>query len=207
MGFDLTWIEEGLKQPGKTQIGLASALGRAPSMVTDLLKGRRRLKADEVDRIAAYLDVVPPRSLPTEVEIIGIAGAGPFGEVDFSSSQGGLGTAAAQPGATDSTKAVEVRGTSMRPFANDGWLVYYEEDARQPIQSNMIGMPCVCWLADGRVLIKTPFPAGNNTYNLESYNPAIETIRDVVVETASLVTSIVPRPPTRRSILTEKDAA
>ena len=42
------WIRVGLKRTGKTRSGLAKALGRSPSAVTDLLNGHRRLRADEI---------------------------------------------------------------------------------------------------------------------------------------------------------------
>jgi len=54
------WIREALKQPGKTQIGLARHLNLAHPQITQLLKGKRGLKVGEVPRIAAYLGVEPP---------------------------------------------------------------------------------------------------------------------------------------------------
>jgi SOS-response transcriptional repressor LexA len=58
-------IAEGLKQPGKSKKGLAKALGRQPSAVTELLKGNREIKAREVPIIADYLGLsaVPDRKL------------------------------------------------------------------------------------------------------------------------------------------------
>ena len=47
------WIRSGLKRTGKTRSGLAKALGRSPSAVTDLLNGHRRLRADGI-RIAVF---------------------------------------------------------------------------------------------------------------------------------------------------------
>ena len=42
------WIRKALIETGKTRSGLAKALGRSPSAVTDLLNGSRRLRADEI---------------------------------------------------------------------------------------------------------------------------------------------------------------
>ena len=42
------WIRDALRETGKTRSGLAKALGRSPSAVTDLLNGSRRLRADEI---------------------------------------------------------------------------------------------------------------------------------------------------------------
>ena len=55
------WIREGLKEKRKTRSGLAKALGRSPSAVTDLLNGSRRLRAEEIATVAEYLGVDPPR--------------------------------------------------------------------------------------------------------------------------------------------------
>lgn len=56
----IEWLRIGLKKPGKTQIGLATHLGLAHPQVTQMLKGRRRLKVGEVSKIAEYLEILPP---------------------------------------------------------------------------------------------------------------------------------------------------
>ena len=58
------WIRAGLKRTGKTRSGLAKALGRSPSAVTDLLNGSRRLRAEEIAIAAEYLGVVHGEILP-----------------------------------------------------------------------------------------------------------------------------------------------
>ena len=58
--MDLDWIRDGLRRPGKSQRGLARALGINPSGVSRLLAGRRAIKLDEIEKIAAYLEVGPP---------------------------------------------------------------------------------------------------------------------------------------------------
>ena len=55
------WIRIGLKRTAKTRSGLAKALGRSPSAVTDLLNGHRRLRADEIAVVSEYLGIEPPR--------------------------------------------------------------------------------------------------------------------------------------------------
>lgn len=58
--MDVEWIREGLDRAGKTQRGLAKALGVEPPQISRLLAGTRRLKADEIVKIADYLEVTPP---------------------------------------------------------------------------------------------------------------------------------------------------
>lgn len=72
-GMNVTdWINEGLSRPGKTQRGLARALGIDPSGVNRLVKGQRQLRADEVGKAARYFgDAVAPDDLfpkPTPAE-------------------------------------------------------------------------------------------------------------------------------------------
>ncbi len=50
------WIRRGLARTGKTQRGLADALGIDPAGVNRLLKGQRQLYAHELSKIADYLE-------------------------------------------------------------------------------------------------------------------------------------------------------
>ena len=104
------WIRAGLKRTGKTRSGLAKALGRSPSAVTDLLNGHRRLRADEIAIVSDYLGIEPPRLVgggpprPPSAPLVGYVGAGavahfyadgqgPFDDVDapleFEADDGG----------------------------------------------------------------------------------------------------------------------
>lgn len=57
---EIDWIRDGLAKPGKTQRGLATALGLDPSAVSRLLTGARQLRAAELPVVAAYLDSEAP---------------------------------------------------------------------------------------------------------------------------------------------------
>ncbi len=54
---DLDWILEALKKPGKTQRGIAKAIGIDTTGVNRMLKGKRAIKAVELPKIRAYLEV------------------------------------------------------------------------------------------------------------------------------------------------------
>lgn len=58
----ITWIRESLlRQKGvKTQYGLAAALGKTPAVITRMMNGERKLRADEIDAVAKYLNEEPP---------------------------------------------------------------------------------------------------------------------------------------------------
>jgi plasmid maintenance system antidote protein VapI len=56
----IDWLKAGLKRPGKSNVGLAKALGIDASAVSRMLKGDRKLKLEEVAGAAAYLGLDPP---------------------------------------------------------------------------------------------------------------------------------------------------
>ena len=58
--MDTQWIKEGLKAAGKSQVGLADALGIAPSGVSRLISGQRKIKASELQTLCSYLECYPP---------------------------------------------------------------------------------------------------------------------------------------------------
>lgn len=151
------WIRAGLKHTGKTRSGLAKALGRSPSAVTDLLNGHRRLRADEIAIVAEYLGMEPPRMLgggqriAPKAPLVGYVGAGAVAHY-YADGQGPFDEVDAPIDARPTTVAVQVRGHSLGALF-DNWLVFYD-DVRDPPDDSLIGKMCVCGLADGRILIK-----------------------------------------------------
>lgn len=197
------WILEGLALPGKNRVGLAAALGRQPSMVTELLNGNRELKASEIPKIAQYLGVAPP-SIEGAARIVGFAGHDADGAVLFV-GRDDEGEARMPAGGTKDTVAVQVAGNAMRGVAQDGWLLYYE-DLRKPPGDDMLGELCVVGLADERVLVKYLHRgSGPRLFDLES--ATAPTQRDVAVLWAALVTAIIPRPQAKKMIRREAKAA
>lgn len=191
------WIREGLKEKRKTRSGLAKALGRSPSAVTDLLNGSRRLRAEEIAVAAEYLGVDPPRLVgggrprhPTgRVPLVGYVGAGAIAHF-YADAQGPFDDVDAPDAAGASTVAVQIRGHSLGALF-DNWLVFYD-DVRDPPGDDMIGRMCVCGLADGRVLVKAlkrSQVAGLWTLLSNTEPP----IYDVALDWAALVREMRPR--------------
>lgn len=56
------WIRKGLEQKGKSNKGLARHLGVHDSVVSRMVRGKRPIKADELPRIAEYLELPIPAS-------------------------------------------------------------------------------------------------------------------------------------------------
>jgi phage repressor protein C with HTH and peptisase S24 domain len=66
--MDIEVIRRALAKPGKTQRGLAAALGVDPAAINRLLKGERKLKLNEVLPAANYLEIEPP---PDKAALLG----------------------------------------------------------------------------------------------------------------------------------------
>ena len=129
------WIRSGLKRTGKTRSGLAKALGRSPSAVTDLLNGHRRLRADEIATVSEYLGIEPPRLIgggpprPPSAPLVGYVGAGAVAHF-YADGQGPFDDVDAPLDSKPTTVAVQVRGHSLGVLF-DNWLVFYD-DIRNP---------------------------------------------------------------------------
>lgn len=179
--MDIREIERGLEKPGKSRVGLAKAMGRTPSAITDLLQGRRQLKAREVPIVRKYLELDP------QVPIVGYVGAG-SDEAHFyaEASDSPADAVPAPAGTSPDTVAVEIRGDSLG-IAFNGWLAFYE-DRRQPVLEHQLNRLCVVGLADDRVLIKVPRKSRQRgRFHLFPNGPG-EPILDAKVEWAAVVT-------------------
>lgn len=138
--MDVTWIREGLKKPGKTQRGLAAALRLDPAAINRLLAGTRQLKASEVEKVAAYLEVrlqgihvkstqhaartLPPGEAHEMLEVRGMAEGGPDG---WNLWNGDVIQYIPRPAnliGVTGAYAVYVLGTSMEPRYNQGELAH-----------------------------------------------------------------------------------
>lgn len=176
-------IEQGLNKPGKSKSGLAKRLGKHPNVVTNILKGDRRVALDELPLIREYLELEPA------VRVVGYVGASSE-EVYFAGADDPAETAPLPPGASPDTVAVEIKGDSLGPGFN-GWLAFYD-DRRAPVTPNLMGRLCVVGLPDGRVLIKILRQAPGRRFHLMP-NGRGEAILDQKVEWAARVIHLAPK--------------
>lgn len=172
---DLGWIREGLKKPGKTQSGLAKALGRYPSAVTSLLKGERDLKAREIAIVAEYLETEPPTDAsPVAVPIMGYVGAGASVEPDFEQvPPEGLDTVDLPFPVPDGLIGLQVRGDSMLPRYDDGDVILVWQEQPQATES-YVGEEVAVRTHDGfRYLKRLLRGTARGIYTLESWNARV----------------------------------
>jgi transcriptional regulator with XRE-family HTH domain len=180
---------------GMTQADLAERAGTSQPQIKRLETSGpagRKLTKEWAERLAPHLGVEPEHLLfgGSTVPIAGFVGAG--GEAHFMSfGHDEVDEAPRPPGSGPETTALIVKGGSMPGYAEDNWLVYYD-DRRDGMASDLLGELCVVGLTSGRVLVKKVYPgtiAGR--YNLIS--TAYEDILNAEIEWAAKVDWIKPR--------------
>ena len=132
------------------------------------------------------------------VRIIGRVGADTEGTVIHTTGQEGFDMVPVPPGGSSAAVALEVVGHSMRAVAEDGSLIYFE-DQRNPPTPDMLGYYCIVETEDGRVLFKRLLRgSAPGLFVLESQvGPPIE---DVRLRWAAEPTAIIPPKQARRII-------
>ena len=207
VGERLRWARE---QAGyETAADAARARGWHVQNVRDHEADRRGVKPElAIDYARAYgIDKTwllyggsNPKAKDTidTVPIIGMVGADPSGRVLMTEGQMGQDSVPLPPGGTADAVALEVAGHSMRGVADDGGLVYFE-DQRTPPSPDMLGHVVICQTEDGQVLMKRLLKGSERgLYDLESL--AGPTLEDRRLAWAAHITAIVPPHQARRII-------
>lgn len=178
----------------KRQGALAKALRVSQPTISRWYSGKQKPEIDQRDRImelAAKLGVIHngENGSSYTVPIIGFVGAG--GQILYGEGQGPFGEATMPPdGSNPATVAVKVRGDSMVPQLEDGWLVFYD-NRQEPPTDALFKKLCVIGLPDGRVLVKRLLPGSNRgLFHLLSVNG--DHLLDQAVAWAAKVSAIIP---------------
>ena len=139
-----------------------------------------------------------PASEAGFVPIIGRVGANPEGLVLFAQGQEPGDLAPIPPGGTEQARALLVVGHSMRGVADDGALIYFE-DQRTAVTPDMLGHVVVVEVDTDEVLVKRLLRGSRpGRYDLESI--AGPTRQDARLRWAAHITAIIPPFQARRII-------
>jgi transcriptional regulator with XRE-family HTH domain len=188
MGFmDVIDMLREIKRETKlTQIELAEKLGSTQSTVGRWLAGSSEPTGKMRDNIKSLYSVTFNAQLIYKVPLMGFVGAG---QAVYPIDSGAHEMVIAPEEARNTTVAVEIRGDSMMPWLEDGWLIYYSQ---QLPPGEMINRRCVAQLADGRLLVKTVMRGSQpGLWTLTSTNAS--TINDVAIEWVAPIDWIRPK--------------
>jgi hypothetical protein len=123
------------------------------------------------------------------VPLVGYVGAGAEAHF-YGSADEGLGEVDAPEGATENTRAAEIRGESLGPLF-ERWLIFYD-DVRTPVTPDLIGQLCIVGLPGDKVLVKKlQSSRTEGLYHLLSNNEA--PMLDQEVLWAARVRQMTPR--------------
>lgn len=124
------------------------------------------------------------------VRVIGTVGAASDGVVVMETAHDRWDYVPLAPGGTTRASALEVKGGSMPGLAEDGALLYFEEQVTKP-GKDMLNRVVIVATSDGRVLVKRLMRGSEKgRFDLESIlGPTIE---DVEIRWAAHITAIIP---------------
>ena len=131
--------------------------------------------------------------------VIGKVGANPEGLVLFATGQEAGDLAPVPPGGSDHAVALQVAGHSMRGLADDGALIYFEDQRTSPT-SDMLGHVVVVETDTDEVLVKRLLRgSAPGVYDLESL--VGPTRHDARLRWAAHITAIIPPFQARRILI------
>jgi len=132
------------------------------------------------------------------VPVIGRVGANPEGAVLFATGHDPAELAPIPPGGTEMARALKVVGHSMRGVADDGALIYFE-DQRTPPTPDMLGQVVVVETDTDEVLVKRLLRGSRpGCFDLESVVGPVR--QDARLRWAAHITAIIPPFQARRII-------
>ena len=177
---------------GWTQTEAAREMALSQGGYNKLEYGENQITSTTLAK-AAMVFGVPPAVIVDgfkTVPVVGYVGAGAE-TVLFSEGQIDPEDRVPAPeGSTDKTVAVEIRGESLGALF-DQWLVFYD-DVRDPPGAAMVHKLCVCWLSDGRVLVKK-LARGQHQGLWTLLSNTEAPIYDVALDRAARVRNMAPR--------------
>jgi transcriptional regulator with XRE-family HTH domain len=139
------------------------------------------------------------------IEIVGFVGADSSGQVLFATGQGTSDTVPPPPSGSLTAKALEVRGHSMPFVAEDGSIIYFD-DQRTAVPPELLSKVVVCELDTEEVLIKRLLRGSKRGhYDLESIGAP--TRHDVRINWVARIVGILPPDEARRLIQRGTEAA
>lgn len=179
-------IRKGVRRGNQTGISSGTLEKLAPVLHTTpqwLLTGLGPEVVGDPDHHETDVDVAAP-----SVPLVGYVSAGAQA-VNIPLHENELDRIPAPPGATDRTRALEIRGDSLGELF-DRWIVYFDDEQR-PVSPDLLNRLCIVALQDGRVLVKKIKRSTDGGYDLLSNTE--KPIRNVEIKWAARVKHMAPR--------------
>lgn len=200
-------LRDARREAGLTQAQVGDSLGVEAKAISQWERdpksgAKRKPTRPDIDKLPRLADLYgrtiewlltgrDSNPMRPNVPIVGYVGAGAeIHPVDDHAKGAGIDDAPPFPGQDGPAVAVRVRGDSMLPQIEDGWILYYTRD-RDGVPGNCVGKLCVVQVTDGPMLVKKLEPGKRKgLWRLVSYNASPR--EDVKLDWAARVAAIVP---------------
>lgn len=188
----LDWLLIGLKKPGKSKKGLALALGKSNSVVTDIVQGVRPIRVDEIRLIANYIEEpAPAMDGNSFIPVVGLIAL--KGEISLPGNKKAgeplFRIALPFPMQPDAV-GFQVEGDALYPAYEHGDVIIVSDKGEEI--TSLIGQDAVVTLYDGtRMLRRVRAGSKPGLFDLESHREPV--LRDQRVVWGSGVIARVPR--------------
>lgn len=165
------------------------------SAVRDILRGRSRNPGIvTLQRIAGVLNLRPSALFESGQSWSVIGSVESDGVVSMAAADASLG-AVENPFfylRSEEFAALRVGSGSLKPVAFDGDFLIFDKNEKGVREEDM-GRPCVCFLADGRTLVRVPnLSDKTGKYNIASIEPYGSSEKDVTIDRAVRVALTLP---------------
>lgn len=186
-------LRDARKHAGLSQEALGKAAGSGRSTIVKLERGELPFTEEWAKRLAPHLGIKPHQlehDVP-QVKLVGFVGAGQR-VFAYSDLEGAGESIDRPPMTTGDLLAVEVRGDSMLPLAEEGWSIVYTAEATVD-ENEVLNRVCVVQLDEDESMLVKKVVRGTkpNHYHLMSTNAPL--IEDAKLRWAAVVKAIVPR--------------
>lgn len=186
-------LRDARKRANVSQEALGRAARSGRSTIVKLEDGTLPLTEAWAKRLAPHLNIKPHQLIheKPQIRIVGYVGAGQRVYAYTDMEEAGE-TIDQPPMTTGDLLAVEVRGTSMLPLAEEGWHIVYVAEATVD-ENEVLNKVCVVQLEEDESMLVKRVLRGSKPqhYHLMSTNAPL--MEDVRLRWAALVKAIVPR--------------
>lgn len=185
-------LKDARRKVGLSQEALGVAAGSGRSTIVKLEQGKLPFTRAWAERLAPLLNVRPETLLPPDaIQVVGYVGAGQRIQVyeeAFDPDE-----AIDRPPMTQGDLlAVEVRGDSMLPLAEEGWHIVYTAEATVD-ENAVINRVCVVQLDEDESMLVKRVVRGSKPYHYHLLSLNAPAIEDARLRWAAVVKAIVPR--------------
>lgn len=190
----MAWnLRDARKRAGLSQEALGQAVRSGRSTIVKLERGDLPLTEEWAKRLVPALGIKLHQLLydQPQVRIVGYVGAGQR-VYAYSDMEDAGETMNRPPMATGDLLAVEVKGDSMLPLAEEGWNIVYTAEATVD-ENEVLNRVCVVQLDEDESMLVKKVMRGSKPHHYHLISSNAPLIEDARLRWAAVVKAIVPK--------------